>query len=672
MSGAMSPRIHAAAPASSAAAQSHNGLSTAAWAHGDFAVHPLAFATPLIDGRAAMLAMCLAFLEARASIWIGSWSMYARLQLVRGQDQRAGQDGAPDQYALLDQLRAAGLDSDAIALWRANGLALVDVLGLAARRGVDVRVLLWDPLDPWDLGHLGNDPVIQASILADQEIQCRLDKNCRSPLHIAQGLHQKCAVVDSEVAFVGGIDLTVDYSGDFDRWDVSDHPFESELRATERGDSPHPWHDAHVMLTGAAVLDVERNLRQRWDASAGWAQQRVQPVRTQIEGIQGAIRSGDRPQALTPLHEAAGATLGTSAGAETEPKVETQAQAEAGEAAENAENAENAGRIQIIRTIPALTYRFAPGGVYGVAEAYQQAVNQAGRFIYLESQYLWVEGLQIFNIMRVGWQSRKMRALVEDLALAAERGVHIALALPDHPNVGRPLTDDTIGWLLDHAPHAVAEHRLHFYTLATSSLDERDGAMRYRPVYVHAKVAVVDDYWATVGSANLNSRGMSHDAEMNVAIAQREFASGLRRILWAEHTGVALPADFTWPTGNPESASSMAESPGTPLARRALALTHALPGPLNANPSSSTPPDTAALAANLADPERGLAALSQLAHENLERLRHGEALSGYLLPYLRASDGPRYGLQVERHRGLLDPLREVREGVVIPHYNRYI
>jgi phosphatidylserine/phosphatidylglycerophosphate/cardiolipin synthase-like enzyme len=636
------------------------------WAQGDFAVHPLAFATPLIDGRAAMLAMCLSFLEARTSIWIGGWSIYARLRLVRGQDQRAGEDGASEQNVLLDRLRAAGLDSDAIALWRADGLALVDVLGLAVRRGVDVRVLLWDPLDPWNLGHLGNDPVIQAAILTDQGIQCRLDKNCRSPLHIAQGLHQKCAVVDSEVAFVGGIDVTVDYGGDFDRWDVSDHPFESDLRATDRGDSPHPWHDAHVMLTGAAVLDVERNLRERWDASAGRVQQRIQPLRTQVEGIQGAIASGDRPQAWAP-------------GADEPAPPTTSVEKEETKAAEQAESAGQPGSIQIVRTIPALTYRFAPGGIYGIAQTYQQAINQAERFIYLESQYLWVEGLRLFNITRLGWQSRKMRALVEDLALAAERGVHIALVLPDHPNVGRAVTDETIQWLRDHAPHAVAEHRLHFYTLATSSPDAREHAMRYRPVYVHAKVAVIDDRWATVGSANLNSRGMSHDAEMNVVIAQQAFASGLRRILWAEHTGVPLPADFSWPTGAAEpspGAATTSTASGTPLALRALTLTRSMPGPREGSPgpagAEATKAANTALAASLADPARGLRALAQLADENLRRLRQGEALSGYLLPYLRASEGPAYGLRVDRRRGLLDPLREVREGVAVPHYNRYI
>ena len=247
----------------------HTAPASATSAVGDFTAHPLAMAVPLIDGQAAMLAMGVAFLQARTSIWIADWSIYARLRLVRGQDQRAGPDGSDEQYILLDRLRAAGLDQDVIALWQADGLALVDVLGLAVRRGVDVRVLLWDPLDPWNLGHLGNDPTEQAEILAGQGVPCRLDKNCRSVLHLAQALHQKCSVVDSQIAFVGGIDFTVEYSGDFDRWDVSRHPFASQLRATDRGVSPHPWHDAQVMLTGAAVLDVERNLRQRWDASSG-------------------------------------------------------------------------------------------------------------------------------------------------------------------------------------------------------------------------------------------------------------------------------------------------------------------------------------------------------------------------------------------------------------------
>jgi hypothetical protein len=198
--------------------------------------------------------------------------------------------------------------------------------------------------------------------------------------------------------------------------------------------------------------------------------------------------------------------------------------------------------------------------------------------------------------------------------------------------------------------------------------------MRYRPVYVHAKIGIVDDRWSIVGSANLNSRGMSHDAEMCVAVEQHAFASGLRRILWAEHTGAPLPGDMPWPIGDITQAS---KTPGMQIAGRALALVEALVGKsasdTGLSPPRSTPsPETTALAATLADAEDGMRELARLADENLGHLRAGEPLTGHLLPYLRAAEGPAFGLNVERHRGLLDPLREVREDIVVPYYNRYI
>ncbi|MCW2686042.1 MAG: phospholipase [Mycobacterium sp.] len=38
------------------------------------------------------------------------------------------------------------------------------------------------------------------------------------------------------------------------------------------------------------------------------------------------------------------------------------------------------------------------------------------------------------------------------------------------------------------------------------------------PVYVHAELAVVDDVWACVGSANLNRRSWTHDSELSCAV----------------------------------------------------------------------------------------------------------------------------------------------------------
>src|SRR4051795_2754993 len=38
------------------------------------------------------------------------------------------------------------------------------------------------------------------------------------------------------------------------------------------------------------------------------------------------------------------------------------------------------------------------------------------------------------------------------------------------------------------------------------------------PVYVHAKVCVVDDTWASVGSDNFNRRSWTHDSELSCAV----------------------------------------------------------------------------------------------------------------------------------------------------------
>jgi phosphatidylserine/phosphatidylglycerophosphate/cardiolipin synthase-like enzyme len=41
-------------------------------------------------------------------------------------------------------------------------------------------------------------------------------------------------------------------------------------------------------------------------------------------------------------------------------------------------------------------------------------------------------------------------------------------------------------------------------------------------VYVHAKVCVVDDVWATVGSNNFNTRSWTHDSELVAAVLDSE------------------------------------------------------------------------------------------------------------------------------------------------------
>ena len=48
------------------------------------------------------------------------------------------------------------------------------------------------------------------------------------------------------------------------------------------------------------------------------------------------------------------------------------------------------------------------------------------------------------------------------------------------------------------------------------------------PVYVHAKIGIVDDRWLTIGSANLNEHSLFNDTEMNIVTHDPELATQTR------------------------------------------------------------------------------------------------------------------------------------------------
>jgi phosphatidylserine/phosphatidylglycerophosphate/cardiolipin synthase-like enzyme len=72
-------------------------------------------------------------------------------------------------------------------------------------------------------------------------------------------------------------------------------------------------------------------------------------------------------------------------------------------------------------------------------------------------------------------------------------------------------------------------------------LENREGT----PIYVHAKICVVDDMWATCGSDNFNRRSWTTDSELTCAVfdtsaddSATTFARDLRLRLWSEHLGL--------------------------------------------------------------------------------------------------------------------------------------
>ena len=109
-----------------------------------FQTHEGCRVEPLIDGHAAMLSMCMAFLSAKRSILLTAWDIRADLPMVRGEDLLLDSEAARAERGLLARLQSAGLGEEALAFWAQGKLTVADVLGFAAARGVRVGVLLWD------------------------------------------------------------------------------------------------------------------------------------------------------------------------------------------------------------------------------------------------------------------------------------------------------------------------------------------------------------------------------------------------------------------------------------------------------------------------------------------------------------------------------------------------
>ena len=59
----------------------------------------------------------------------------------------------------------------------------------------------------------------------------------------------------------------------------------------------------------------------------------------------------------------------------------------------------------------------------------------------------------------------------------------------------------------------------------------------WMPVYIHSKLMIVNDVFTTHGSANINTRSMQVDSELNIDHEWASVTQGLRRRLWEQHTG---------------------------------------------------------------------------------------------------------------------------------------
>jgi hypothetical protein len=240
--------------------------------------------------------------------------------------------------------------------------------------------------------------------------------------------------------------------------------------------------------------------------------------------------------------------------------------------------------LRAARTIPAGAMAGRPAGATEILEAYLEGIGRARSLIYLENQY---------------FSARPIRDAL-CAALDAHPALEVVLVLNQNPDITfyrawqqRRLSE---GGFLAHPRVGV------FSLWVSSPSPARPGRSEVTQLFIHSKVGVVDDRWATVGTANLDGASLrsygddftspafrrvfrdTRNFDLNVVSSGGEDAladvATLRRRLWSSHLGLPewevaerpvegwLPL---WRSIATENASSLAR--GGPLSGHVLPYT---------------------------------------------------------------------------------------------------
>ena len=368
---------------------------------------------------------------------------------------------------------------DADELLAEGGPTIGDLLTDAASRGVEVRALLWrSHSDKIRFNAQENRHL--GAVINEAGGEALFDERVRR----GGSHHQKLFVVrhqgrsHEDVAFVGGIDLC------HGRRDDTEHLGDPQPAPLDERYGPHPpWHDAALEVRGPAVSHVLDVFSERWDDPTPLDHRN--PYRALI---QKAARMPRHPEPLTERWDPP---------PDCGPHL-----------------------VQVVRTYSAKRppFPFAPDGERTIAQAYERAFARARRLIYVEDQYFW---------------SSVVTSTLAD-ALRREPALQVIAVVPRFPEQDNATSGPPMRLGQQRAKdllHEVGGARFAMYDLQNAV---------GTPVYVHAKVCIVDDEWMTCGSDNLNLRSWTHDSEVTCAVVDTEgrLPREFRATLWAEHLGI--------------------------------------------------------------------------------------------------------------------------------------
>ncbi len=314
---------------------------------------------------------------------------------------------------------------------------------------------------PIDFGHR----VLSNPRYADADLDTEdISPVVRLELQVASW-HQKSVIIDSEVAFIGGMNTkNVD-------WDTKDHllfdwrrmAFDASLderaAVVERTQQPDniPRRDYGIRIEGPAAWDADAVFQSRWrqgraqgDAYAEYTDDLSLPSRPE------PIESGVPAQVVTTMPE--------------------------------------------------------PWNEQSIVESHNKAFSNATEYIFIEDQYFRAPMVEESIIQRMNEEP--------DLVL-------IVVSMPvywwDGGAKWSYFADSTFKALF---PDRYALFQMRTVDLVTEEGLVWDDVLFYSmDIMVHSKLRIIDDRFLSVGSCNMNNRGYKYDGELNVNVLDEDFAT---------------------------------------------------------------------------------------------------------------------------------------------------
>jgi cardiolipin synthase len=241
-------------------------------------------------------------------------------------------------------------------------------------------------------------------------------------------------------------------------------------------------HDVYVEVTGPSATDVHHNFVQRWNEAS---------ERAAADGTWGHGGDDELKFPARPSERRGGSVV-------------------------QIQRNVHAGRYSDAHPSPGSHAFDIARGERSILAQYHQAIGAARRSIYIENQAV------------------PIPEVAASLEQALKRGVDVVILVPADPeahvhaarkNPQRKALFDGIA--------ALGRHE-NFLLAGIAGPNARGSRSN---VYVHAKIMLIDDAWATIGSCNLHANSLSGHSEMNASIWDSQVVRALRCALLAEHLG---------------------------------------------------------------------------------------------------------------------------------------